>query len=149
MGEVAAQSIHRIVREPKPLRRLHILFVDSDPNGRDRIQQALGNGFAVQCASSLSEAMRSLEHNLPDILICEVLLGQENGLDLCRTIRDTPPLRHLPIMLLTTLTTFQDKVAGFAAGADDYVVKPFDARHLIARLRLLSRIKRLELPDEI
>lgn len=48
-------------------------------------------------------------------------------------------------MLLTNLSTLQDKVAGFEAGADDYLVKPFDARHLVARLRLLSRIKHLEL----
>ncbi len=136
------------MRDPQPLRRLHILFVDSDPIGRDRIKQALGNGFVVQCASSLAEAMGCLETNLPDVLICEILLGQENGLDLCRSIRSTPSLRHLPIMLLTSLTTIQDKVAGFEAGADDYVVKPFDTRHLVARIRLLSRIKRLELPDE-
>jgi len=136
------------VRDPQPLRRLHILLVDSDPIGRDRIKQALGNGFAVRCASSQAEAMDCLETNLPDVLICEILLGQENGLDLCRSIRSTPSLRHLPIMLLTSLTTIQDKVAGFEAGADDYVVKPFDARHLVARIRLLSRIKRLELPDK-
>jgi DNA-binding response OmpR family regulator len=122
--------------------------VDSDPIGRDRIKQALGNGFVVQCASSLAEAMGCLETNLPDVLICEILLGQENGLDLCRSIRSAPSLRHLPIMLLTSLTTIQDKVAGFEAGADDYVVKPFDTRHLVARIRLLSRIKRLELPNE-
>jgi DNA-binding response OmpR family regulator len=146
MQENAVQSIHIIVREPQPLRRLHILFVDSDPNGRERIQQALGNnGFVVQCAASLSDAKLCLEVHLPDVLICEVLLGQENGLDLCRFIRNTPSLHHLPIMLLTSLTTFQDKVAGFDAGADDYVVKPFDLRHLMARIRLLSRIKRLEL----
>ncbi|TMC66708.1 MAG: response regulator transcription factor [Chloroflexota bacterium] len=137
-----------MVRDPQPLRRLHILLVDSDPIGRDRIKQALGNGFAVRCASSQAEAMDCLETNLPDVLICEILLGQENGLDLCRSIRSTPSLRHLPIMLLTSLTTIQDKVAGFEAGADDYVVKPFDARHLVARIRLLSRIKRLELPDK-
>ena len=136
------------MRDPQPLRRLHILFVDSDPIGRDRIKQALGNGFVVQCASSQAEAMGCLETNLPDVLICEILLGQENGLDLCRSIRSTLSLRHLPIMLLTSLTTIQDKIAGFEAGADDYVVKPFDARHLVARIRLLSRIKRLELPDE-
>ncbi|HEX6552427.1 MAG TPA: response regulator [Ktedonobacteraceae bacterium] len=136
------------MRDPQPLRRLHILLVDSDPIGRDRIKQALGNGFVVQCASSQAEAMGCLETNLPDVLICEILLGQENGLDLCRSIRSTLSLRHLPIMLLTSLTTIQDKVAGFEAGADDYVVKPFDARHLVARIRLLSRIKRLELPDE-
>ncbi len=92
--------------------------------------------------------MGCLGTNLPDVLICEILLGQENGLDLCRSIRSVPSLRHLPIMLLTSLTTIQDKVAGFEAGADDYVVKPFDTRHLVARVRLLSRIKRLELHDE-
>jgi DNA-binding response OmpR family regulator len=132
------------VRESQPLRRLHILFVDNDSNSRDRIQQALGSGFVVQWATSLSDARQSLERQLPDVLICEVLLGQESGLDLCRFVRNTSSLRHLPIMLLTSLATFQDKVAGFDAGADDYVVKPFDTRHLMARIRLLSRIKRLE-----
>jgi len=118
--------------------------VDNDSNSRDRIQQALGSGFVVQWATSLSDARQSLERQLPDVLICEVLLGQESGLDLCRFVRNTSSLRHLPIMLLTSLATFQDKVAGFDAGADDYVVKPFDTRHLMARIRLLSRIKRLE-----
>jgi len=132
------------VRESQPLRRLHILFVDNDSNSRDRIQHALGSGFVVEWATSLSDARQSLERQLPDVLICEVLLGQESGLDLCRFVRNTSSLRHLPIMLLTSLATFQDKVAGFDAGADDYVVKPFDTRHLMARIRLLSRIKRLE-----
>ncbi|MFL5655135.1 MAG: response regulator transcription factor [Ktedonobacteraceae bacterium] len=132
------------MRESQPLRRLHILYVDNDSNSRDRIQQALGSGFVVQWATSLSDARQSLEGQLPDVLICEVLLGQESGLDLCRFVRNTSSLRHLPIMLLTSLATFQDKVAGFDAGADDYVVKPFDTRHLMARIRLLSRIKRLE-----
>ena len=132
------------MRESQPLRRLHILFVDNDSNSHDRIQQALGSGFVVQWATSLSDARQSLERQLPDVLICEVLLGQESGLDLCRFVRNTTSLRHLPIMLLTSLATFQDKVAGFDAGADDYVVKPFDTRHLMARIRLLSRIKRLE-----
>jgi len=136
------------VRESQPLRRLHILYVDNDSNSRDRIQQALGSGFVVQWATSLSDARQSLEGQLPDVLICEVLLGQENGLDLCRFVRNTSSLRHLPIMLLTSLATFQDKVAGFDAGADDYVVKPFDMRHLMARIRLLSRIKRLEQNDD-
>src|SRR5579884_2337628 len=135
-----------MVRGLQPLRRLHILVVENDPNACDRIQHALGSGFIVRHAQSLAEAKQYLEEHIPDVLICEVLLGQQSGLDLCRFIRQSayPPLRHIPIMLLTSLTTLQDKVAGFDAGADDYVVKPFDARHLMARIRLLSRIKRLE-----
>ena len=135
-----------MVRGLQPLRRLHILVVENDPNACSRIQQALGSGFIVQHAQSLTEAKLYLEEHIPDVLICEVQLGQESGLDLCRFIRKAAhsPLRHIPIMLLTSLTTLQDTVAGFAAGADDYVVKPFDARHLMARIRLLSRIKRME-----
>lgn len=135
-----------MVRGLQPLRTLHILVVENDPNACDKIRQALGSGFIVHNAQSLAEAKRYLEEHIPDVLICEVQLGQENGLDLCRFIRKTSysPLRRIPIMLLTSLTTLQDKVAGFDAGADDYVVKPFDARHLMARIRLLSRIKRLE-----
>lgn len=139
---------HRTVRESQPLRRLRILFVDCDPNSRERMQQVMGNGFVLECAATLSDARSYLEAQLPDILICEVLLGQENGLDLCRFVRSTSTLRQLPIMLLTSLATFQDKVAGFDAGADDYVVKPFDTRHLMARIRLLSRIKHLEELDD-
>ena len=126
------------------MRKLDILFVDSDPVGRERMQQVIGNGFVIHCASSLADAWRCLEMQRPDVLVCEVLLGSENGLELCRAVRRTESLNSLPIMILTTQTTFQDKVAGFDAGADDYVVKPFDPRHLMARLRLLSRIKRIE-----
>jgi DNA-binding response OmpR family regulator len=133
-----------MVHELQRLRRLHILLVDEDPGACNRIQQALGSDVHLYHAQSLMEARQHLLEYMPDIVICEVLLGKENGLELCRFIRNTFSLHHLPIMLLTTLTTLQDKIAGFDAGADDYVVKPYDARHLMARIRLLMRMKYLE-----
>lgn len=145
--EGQASCISRLVRiacEPQALRRLNILFVDSDLNIHEKMQHVLGSGFVVRGVVSVTEAKEYLSMFLPDILISEVALGQENGLDLCRFVRNTVSLCHLPVMLLTSLTTLQDKVAGFDAGTDDYVVKPFDAHHLQARIRLLSRIKRLE-----
>jgi DNA-binding response OmpR family regulator len=126
------------------LHTLNILFVDSDLNTHDKIQHALGDGFVVCCVVSVAEAKNSLHACLPDILISEIVVGQESGLDLCRYVRSVDSLRHLPVMLLTSLATLQDKVAGFDAGTDDYVVKPFDAHHLRARIKLLARIKRLE-----
>jgi len=126
------------------LRRLQILLVDSDPHSRERVQQALDNGFVLRFARSLDEARRSLEEYTPDVLICEVLLPNASGLDLCRMIRSSLAWRHLPVMFLTNLSTLQDKIAGFDAGADDYVVKPFDGRYLTGRVRLLSRIKHME-----
>ncbi len=132
------------MHELQRLRRLHILLVDNDPGACDRMQRALGSGISLSSALSVIEARHQLSEYMPDIIICEASLGQESGLDLCRIIRSTPSLRHIPIMLLTSLTTLQDKIAGFDAGADDYVIKPFDATHLMARIRLLARMKRLE-----
>lgn len=110
------------------------------------MQQTLHDVFVVKCVMSLTEAKQILETSQPpDILITEVLLNQESGLDLCSYIRTgRESLQKLPIILLTSLMTLRDKVRGFEAGADDYVVKPFDGRYLIARIRLLARIKRLE-----
>jgi DNA-binding response OmpR family regulator len=112
------------------------------------MQQTLGDSIMLRSATTIAEARHYLTESLPDILICEVSIGSESGLELCRYIRSTPSLNALPIMLLTSLATLQDKIAGFEAGADDYVVKPFDARHLVARIRLLARIKRLELNEK-
>jgi DNA-binding response OmpR family regulator len=108
------------------------------------MQRALEQGFTVECVASIPEAKRCLDTSIPDLLISEVVVGSESGLDLCRYVRSIPALRSLPIMLFTSLSTVQDKVAGFGAGTDDYVVKPCDLHHLVARIRLLSRIKRLE-----
>lgn len=126
------------------LRTLHILLVDGDPQMRDRVQQALGSGFSLRCARSLAEARQCLEEYIPDVLVCEIVLPDASGLEVCRQIRLSPALRHLPVMFLTTLSTIPDKVAGFDAGADDYVVKPFDTRYFTARIRLLSRLKHME-----
>jgi DNA-binding response OmpR family regulator len=136
------------VYELQRLRRLHILLVDDDSVAYNRIQKAIGSDFYLYHAQSLIQARKHLKEYVPDIVICEVKLGKENGLELCRFIRNTPSLHHLPIMLLTSFTTLQDKITGFDAGADDYVVKPYDARHLIARIRLLTRMKNLEHEDD-
>ncbi|HLX57332.1 MAG TPA: response regulator [Ktedonobacteraceae bacterium] len=124
--------------------KLYALLVDSDAGAHLKLQQALDDSILLRSATTVAEARQYLAESVPDVLICEACIGQESGLELCRYIRSTPALYFLPVMLLTSLATLQDKVAGFEAGADDYVVKPFDARHLVARIRLLSRIKRLE-----
>jgi DNA-binding response OmpR family regulator len=138
-----------LVHELRTLRRLHILLLDADQSACDRLQQSLVDNCEVVCVPSLSAAKLYLENRLPDLVIVEVLLPSESGLDLCRYIRRQPALRHLPVMLLTSRAALQDKIAGFEAGADDYVVKPFDARHLLARIRLLARIKRIEQNDAL
>jgi DNA-binding response OmpR family regulator len=126
------------------LRRLSILLVDSEVLAYEKLQRVVGDQFTVQSVASLREARQALEAAPPDILVLEVHLRSEDGLELCRYVRARSSLSYLPILLLSSFSTLQDKVAGFDAGADDYVVKPFDGLHLLARIRLLLRIKRLE-----
>lgn len=128
----------------RPLRKLQVLIVENDAGSREKIERALEKDYLVQCAATLSEAWAQLEAYPPDLLIAELVVGKESGLDLCHAIREHPSLQHLPVMLLTSLATIHDKVAGFEAGADDYIVKPWDTRQLLARIRLLARIKHLE-----
>ena len=134
--------------EAQKLRRLHVLLVDCDPGAVEKMERALGDRFSLQRAANIKEAKQHLRDSIPDILVCEVQLGHESGLDLCRHIRSIPALQHIPVMLLTAHATLPDKVTGFEAGADDYVVKPFDARQMMARIRLLVRLKQLQYPRE-
>src|SRR5574340_113043 len=134
-----------MVYELQRLRRLHILLVDDDPEALYRIQHAVGSDCYLYHVRSFLQARQQLAEYIPDIIISGVKLGNESGLEFCRFIRNTPALHHLPIMFLTMFTTLQDKIAGFNAGADDYVIKPYDARHLMARIRLLTRMKDIEL----
>jgi DNA-binding response OmpR family regulator len=130
------------------LRKLHVLLVDGDLEACEKMDRVLGDGFILRCAINVSEAKKVLQDYRPDVVISEVLLGQESGLDLCRLLRNFPVTRHVPIMLLTALATSSDKIAGFDAGADDYVVKPYDTRQIMARIRLLVRLKRLQHPQD-
>ncbi|ASB49774.1 response regulator transcription factor [Alkalitalea saponilacus] len=78
-----------------------------------------------------------------DLIITDIILPKINGIDLCRELREHLP--NTPIIMLTALGTTDDKVEGFDAGADDYLVKPFDFRELFARIRtLLKRYNQLE-----
>jgi DNA-binding response OmpR family regulator len=126
---------------------LSVLVVDGNPVSRERVREALGAQCVVRFAAGVREALTALHAQPPDLLVSEVDLIDGSGLRLCEEIRATPSLRQLPIMLLTDRASINDKVAGFQAGADDYVVKPVDGRLFHARLRLLDQIKRLEKPD--
>jgi DNA-binding response OmpR family regulator len=133
-----------LVRNAGRTEILHVLVVDANTTARTHVQAALGEGFNVHCVASAGEAITAMESRLPDLVVSEVDLPSESGLSLCEYVRSRPDSMSLPIMLLTSRDSIQDKVAGFQAGADDYVVKPLDPRLFFARVRLLCRIKGLE-----
>lgn len=130
-------------------RPLSVLVVEGNAAARERVRQALGETYALRFVSGVTEALNAVRANMFDLVVSEVDLPEGDGLRLCEQVRLLPGTGRLPIMLLTSRASIHDKVAGFQAGADDYVVKPLDLRLFNARLRLLYRIKGLERPRDL
>lgn len=120
-----------------------LLVVDDDKGIRETMQLALSEeGYLVDVAPDAEQAMEAIRRNAPDLLILDVMLPGKDGFELCRDIRRTS---NLPIILLTAKTDTIDVVVGLESGADDYVVKPFERRELLARIR--SALRRAQADD--
>lgn len=125
-------------------KRRRVLFVDPAQPMHYRIEQELGGLYELRHAMTAGEALDSIQRRPPDMLITEVDLPDMSGFALCEQVRLQPETTELPILILTARDSMNDKISGFHAGADDYLVKPIDSRFFSARVLLLFRIKALE-----
>jgi CheY-like chemotaxis protein len=118
-----------------------ILVVDDQPEDRRLLAAMLEPyGYEIRTASSGEEALEVAASDPPDMILLDVVMGGMSGYDACRELRADERTRVVPIVMLTA-SPEQDKVAGLEAGADDFVMKPFDRHELLARVRSLLRIK--------
>jgi two-component system, OmpR family, response regulator len=119
--------------EPTP----HILIVDDSADIREPLAKYLAKkGMRVATADGGQEMRRVLKTNAIDLIVLDIMMPGEDGLSLCRTLRETT---DLPIILLTAMTEETDRVVGLEIGADDYVTKPFNPRELLARIKAVLR----------
>jgi two-component system phosphate regulon response regulator OmpR len=117
----------------------HILVVEDDPRLRERLARYLtGEGFRVTTATDAADARAQLRAIDPDLMVLDVMMPGESGLDLTQSLR-LEQQHDLPILLLTARGAPEDRIAGFEAGADDYLGKPFEPRELVLRIRALLR----------
>ena len=124
--------------QPPPADAAHVLVVDDDQRLRNLLQRYLiEQGFRVSTASDAGEARRLLGAMQLDVMVLDVTMPGETGLELIRALRDGG--QELPILLLTARGEPQDRIAGLEAGSDDYLGKPFEPRELLLRLRALLR----------
>jgi two-component system, OmpR family, response regulator MprA len=117
---------------------MKLLVVDDDRAVRDALRRVLTlAGYEVQSAEDGSEAIEQIVQAVPDAVVLDVGMPELDGLEVCRRLRLLG--NRVPVLMLTARVEIEDRVAGLDAGADDYLVKPFDNAELKARLRALLR----------
>ena len=120
-----------------------ILIVDDEPAIREMVAFALRKGdYLPVHAGDAGEAQAAIAERVPDLILLDWMLPGTNGLELARRWRRESLTRDIPIIMLTARGEENDRVGGFEAGVDDYVVKPFSARELLARIRAVLRRSR-------
>jgi len=116
----------------------NILLVDDDPVLLKMVGMTFHRaGYEVVVALNGPDAMRKIAEKQPDLVILDVMLPGMSGHEVCQHLRETPETEHLPIIMLSALNQVEDKMAGFSAGADDYLVKPIPPEELLARVKVL------------
>lgn len=115
----------------------HILIVDDHRDLRDALHRYLsGNGMRVSEAASASAARRLLGQKHIDLAVLDIMMPGEDGLSLCRSLREG---RRTPVIFLSAKSEDIDRIIGLEVGADDYLVKPFNPRELLARINAVLR----------
>ena len=121
-----------------------MLVVDDDQAVRDAVARALQfEGYEVETAVDGAEALAAVERRTPEAIVLDILMPGVDGLAVCRRLRKGG--NRVPILMLTARDAVDDRVEGLDAGADDYLVKPFELDELLARIRALLR--RVAPPD--
>lgn len=129
----------------RPPHTPEVLVIEDDDDTRELLEDALsGAGFEVAVESSGPAGLAWLRQRVPDLVLLDQLLPGMSGLEVCREIRRQPGLSAVPVVMLTALSRPSDQVAGLNAGADDYVIKPFNVDELTARLHSHLRRSRRE-----
>lgn len=118
----------------------HILLVDDEPGLRQAVQAYLEeSGFDVTTAANAQVAWELLQQQKPDLVVSDVMMPQVSGYEFLKRLRDDPRFQHLPVIFLTARGMTKDRIAGFRAGVDGYIPKPFDPEELVAVIENLLR----------
>jgi DNA-binding response OmpR family regulator len=122
-----------------------IVVVDDDPNIREVVELYLRReGYTVVSAADGDAALRQIRQYQPDLVVLDLMLPKLSGTEVCRRIQAE---RRVPVIMLTAKGEEQDRIIGLGLGADDYVVKPFSPRELVARVgAVLRRVSELTTP---
>lgn len=121
-----------------------VLVVEDNPDMRGFIVDCMSENFRVRTAIDGEDGWQKVPKIMPDMVVSDIMMPNRNGYELCAAIKGDPDLQHIPVLLLSSKSEVAMKVEGFEHGADDYLTKPFNPRELLARVKNLIRVRKLE-----
>jgi signal transduction histidine kinase/DNA-binding response OmpR family regulator len=122
-----------------------VLIVEDNPDVRLFVKDCLDNDYHILLAPDGQAGLETARKSIPDLIISDVMMPHMDGFELCRELKTDDRTSHIPVVMLTARAEQVDKMAGLTTGADDYLIKPFDARELLARVaNLISQRKKLQ-----
>ncbi|MFN8299785.1 MAG: response regulator transcription factor [Chitinophagales bacterium] len=125
---------------------MHLLLIEDERKTASAIQKGLEEeGYNVDVAYDGEEGLRLIDRSRYNLVISDIIMPKVNGIELCKKVSESQA--GLPVLLLTALSSKDDLVDGFAAGAYDYITKPFDFRELLARIKVLTRKTAIGQPE--
>jgi len=120
-----------------------ILLVDNMPLNIQILHHILNTGeYAFALASSGKETLKMVKENPPDLILLDILLGDIDGFEVCKMLKENPQTSDIPIIFLTARVSVEDKVKGFDLGAVDYITKPFENAEVLARVHTHVKLKK-------
>ncbi|ABB75523.1 phosphate regulon transcriptional regulator PhoB [Nitrosospira multiformis] len=127
-----------------------ILVVEDEPAIQELISYSLRQAkHTVSSTKNAEEAMKIINHTLPDLVLLDWMLPGMSGADFARMLRRAARTKDIPIIMLTARADESDKVTGLESGADDYITKPFSPRELLARIKAVLRRRAPEAADDV
>jgi signal transduction histidine kinase len=124
------------------LERPRVLIVDDSTAQRAWLSRGLRDGHAVTLASGGAAALEIARREPFDVVLLDLMMPDPGGLEVCARLKSWPETEHIPVIMMTGATNTEDRVASIEAGADDFLLKPFAAIDLLARIRSMVRVKR-------
>lgn len=118
-----------------------ILVVEDNPDIRSYIESSLSDDFKVLTAENGVQGLKKAQESIPDIIISDIMMPEMNGLELCNRVKGDILTSHIPVILLTAKDTIDDQSAGYVAGADSYLTKPFSAKLLRTRIQNILKLR--------
>jgi signal transduction histidine kinase len=124
-----------------------VLIVEDNPDMRKLLADLVGREYRIRVARNGREGLERVRERRPDLVLTDVMMPEMSGTELCAAIKADPKLAGTPVVLVTSKAEREMKIEGLELGADDYVTKPFHPRELLARVRSLVRLRRVQ--DEL